>query len=40
MTEKLTCIERCEYNAIHEDIINQVREDASRKKPFGPSRII
>ncbi|MDK7007304.1 metalloregulator ArsR/SmtB family transcription factor, partial [Escherichia coli] len=35
MTEKLTCIERCEYNAIHEDIINQVRDKMPQEKSLS-----
>lgn len=35
MTEKLISIERCEYNAIHEDIINQVRDKMPQEKSLS-----
>lgn len=35
MTEKLISIERCESNAIHEDIINQVRDKMPQQESLS-----
>ena len=34
MTKKFNSIERCDCNAIHEDIVNQVRDKMPQEEAF------